>query len=441
MLKGYIHPNFGQVARTFSEQLPVDRPGGAALCVYYRGEPVVDIWGGTINKEMEPWQADTLSLSFSTTKGIASTLLHKCVDQGLINYDDPVAKVWPEFGANGKRGITLRHIMSHEAGLYHFKHMVDHAERILDWEYMVEQLAKAAPRHKPGKTNGYHAFTYGWLAGEIARRAMDGKSFAELVKTEIADPLELDGLFVGLPKDQMHRRAHLVTNNGRPGKKPKSKLLAKGAMAAAVVGMRMVNFDFNETINAFHTRGMIDMDFNDESVVAASIPAVNGMFSAQSLAKLYSVMASGGDYKGKTFISRDTLAQVSQVQNRNLGRVIPMPMHWRLGFHRVFAFGQSVPQGFGHFGFGGSGAWCDPSRELSVGYVLNSGVGTPFGDARIVRINTVVLKTVEDLRRKEMAQGRPNLSVSLSRSQSPLAASSVMYNRSSGNPTNINQLH
>lgn len=441
MLKGYIHPNFGQVARTFSEQLPINKPGGAALCVYYRGEPVIDIWGGTINKEMEPWQPDTVSLSFSTTKGIASTLLHKCVDQGLLSYDDPVSKVWPEFAANGKRGITLRHIMSHEAGLYHFKHMVDRADRILDWEYMVEQLAKATPRHKPGKTNGYHAFTYGWLAGEIARRAMDGKSFKDLVKQEIADPLELDGLFVGMPKDQMHRRAHLVTNNGRPGKKPKSKLLAKGAMAAAIVGARMVNFDFNETVNAFHTRGMIDMDFNDEAVVSASIPAVNGMFSARSLAKLYSVMAMGGEYNGKSFISRETLSQVSQVQNRNLGRVIPMPMHWRLGFHRVFAFGQRVPAGFGHFGFGGSGGWCDPSRELAVGYVLNSGVGTPFGDARIVRINTSVLKTVDFLRRTELAHGKPQLALSVHSPESKLSASTALYGNQSRRQSTANQLH
>ena len=145
-------------------------PGGAAVCVWHRGEVVVDCWGGTRDDAGRRWEEGTVSVSFSTTKGVTSTLLHVLADRGLVDYDAPVCEYWPEFGQAGKRDLSVRHALCHEAGLFDVRSMVDKAERMLDWDYMAGALAAATPCHEPGKSHGYHGFTYGWLVGELVRR-------------------------------------------------------------------------------------------------------------------------------------------------------------------------------------------------------------------------------------------------------------------------------
>ncbi|MEM7408938.1 MAG: serine hydrolase domain-containing protein [Myxococcota bacterium] len=394
MLNGSVHPDFERTAKTFLKQVP-SGPGGAALCVYHRGEKVVDCWAGTRNLDGDPWEEDTLSLSYSTSKGVASTLLHMLVDRGLLDYDDPVAAHWPEFAQGGKAEITIRQVMCHEAGLYSIRQLVDHAHRMLDWEYMVEALGDAVPLHRPGKAHGYHGLTYGWLVGELIQR-VTGKSFSDLLASEIAEPLGLDGLFIGLPKRQMKRRATLIP----------SGLVQPGGTSAQNIQrwsrginrfLRLVGnpVDLEQVAEALLPTGMDDLDFDSEEFLRVPVPAANGMFTARSLAKLYATLANDGELGGVRLLSRDTLWRATEVQNRGIGRVIPIPMHWRLGYHRVATLGASVPAGFGHSGFGGSGAWADPDRELSVALTLNSGVGTPFGDLRIIRIGTAALRCAE----------------------------------------------
>jgi CubicO group peptidase (beta-lactamase class C family) len=216
MLEGYVHPDFADVARTLRKLIPRDRAGGAAVCVYHRGEKVVDAWGGTLDEQGRPWAEDTLAFSFSTTKGVASTLLHVLADRGLVDYDTPVAEYWPEFAQAGKQRITVRQLMCHEAGLYHIADMVGHASEMLDWETMCRTLAAAEPCHEPGDAHGYHGLTYGWLVGEIACRVM-GKPFSELIASELAKPLDLDGLYCGMPADQIHRCAPLLGSSWERG--------------------------------------------------------------------------------------------------------------------------------------------------------------------------------------------------------------------------------
>ena len=395
MLEGYVHPDFAKVAAVLNRQIPHNRPGGAAVCIYHRGEKVVDVWGGTKDREGNPWQADTLSFSFSTTKGIASTLLHVLVDEGLLDYDQPVARYWPEFAQAGKQSITVRQVMCHEAGLYHIREMIEHAEQMLDWNYMTKTIAEAQPIHRPGAHNGYHGLTYGWIVGEIAQR-ITGKSFAQLIKEKLADPLELDGLYVGMPEDQMYRRAKLIQGAVRGEGKPNK--LKKLAMKALTLGLKLTTIDLDDTFSALMPKGILSMDMNDPGVVQACMPSINGMFTARSLARMYAALANGGEFEGVRIMSAETLRKATRVQNTNLGRVVPVPMRWRLGYHRSFALGHKVPGAFGHYGFGGSGAWADPKRQLSVAMVLNSGVGTPFGDFRILNINNATLSCTESRR-------------------------------------------
>jgi len=393
MLKGYVHPDFWSVARLLKSFIPRTGTGGAAVAAYHRGEKVVDLWGGTRDETGSRWEEDTISLSYSTTKGVASTALHMLVDRGELDYDDPVARYWPEFSAEGKGAITVRQLMCHEAGLYDISSMVNHANEMLDWKRMTEVLAKAAPIHPPGAAHGYHGLTYGWLVGELVQR-ISGKTFSEFLATEIAGPLDLDGLFVGLPEDAMHRRAKLIqaalTSDAALERRRKF-----GRGADRFLKVLRVPVDLLESAAALIPVGMEELDFNSEVVAAACIPAVNGIFTARSLARLYAVLANGGELDGVRLLGPETLARATQVQNRGLDRVVPLPMHWRLGYHRVFAPFRNVQRAFGHFGFGGSGAWADPHRNLSVALTLNHGIGTPFGDSRMARVGAAAIKAAD----------------------------------------------
>lgn len=395
MLQGYFHPEFSRVARALERLIPSSGKGGAAVCVYHRGEKVVDVWGGTRDEEGSPWQEDTLALSYSTSKGVASTLLHILVDRGLADYEDPICEIWPDFARSGKEEITIRQLLCHEAGLYDIRSMVDHAERMLDWRYMVETLADATPAHRPGAAHGYHALTYGWLVGEIVQR-LTGKPYGEAVEAELAKPLGLDGMFVGLPPDQLHRRAQLILPAVmRRGGDAIDRLEAYTRRLGRLTRLIRVRVDLGGLASALIPRGIDELDFNSEAFVSVPIPAANGMFTARSLARMYALLAADGELDGVRLLSRETVWRASEVQNRGVGRVIPLPMHWRLGYHRVPTLGVSVPNGFGHFGFGGSGAWADPDRDLAVALTLNSGVGTPFGDLRMVRIGSAAARCAD----------------------------------------------
>ena len=398
MLEGYIHPDFSDVARVLRRQIPNarrGRMGGAAVCVYHRGEVVVDCWGGTRDAAGTPWQEDTIALSYSTTKGVASTLLHVLADRGLVDYDRPVADYWPEFAAAGKERISVRQVLSHEAGLYRVRDLVDDAGRMLDWKYMCDALAAGAPCHPPGATHGYHAWTYGWLVGEIAQR-VTGRRFSELLEKELAAPLGLDGCYVGVPPDQMRRRAQPIGGRAGGSRLRLGRFVpAAGRALERTFQFARIDYDLAEVRAALVPHGIERLDFGSEAWAAASVPSANGMFTARSLARLYAMLAGGGEIDGVRLLSRETIERATRVQNRGIGRVVPYPLHWRLGYHRVNTLGARVPKGFGHSGFGGSGAWADPERHLAVGMVLNSGTGSPLGDLRIVRIGTTAIRCAD----------------------------------------------
>jgi CubicO group peptidase (beta-lactamase class C family) len=395
MVEGYVHRDFELVARAFRRLLPRRKPGGAALCVHHRGRCVVDVWAGQRDLQGTAWTADTLALSYSTTKGVLSTLVHMLVDRGKLDYDQPVARYWPEFAQCGKASITVRHLLCHEAGLYDIRGLIDHARRMLDWPFMVRALERSRPAHTPGEQHGYHGLTFGWLVGELIERA-GGASLDRQLADEIAGPLELDGLFVGLAAAHRGRLASLVES--RLGATGSRDIDVSGASTASSLlrergtrrGLRMAGapLDLSQISSAFMPMGIEELDWNDEELLSARIPAVNGLFTARSLSRLYAALAGGGSLEGVRLLGAETLERATRVQNRGRGRVIPLPMDWRLGYHGVPTVRAKVPHGFGHFGLGGSGAWADPHRSLSLALVVNTGLGTPFGDTRIIRVSS-----------------------------------------------------
>jgi CubicO group peptidase (beta-lactamase class C family) len=386
MIKGECSTEFLPVARALERQLARTRYGGAAVCVYHRGKKVVDIWGGVKDMTGRPWQSDTMSVSFSTTKGVTATALHLLVDRGLLDYDDRVAKFWPEFAQAGKGDITVRHLLSHQAGLYPMRSRIDHARRMLDWEYMIDTLAKATPAHRPGTAHGYHAFTFGWLVGEVVQR-VTGRRLAEVIESELARPLGLDGLYIGAPAEQIPRAAELFMS--RRGMDRVGSLIRNGERIQRVFSALRLPVNLLHSTEALAPEGIEHFEWSAPETLAASIPAANGLFTARSLARLYAVL--GGAANGTTLLSEDTLRRATEVQSRKIDLVVPFPMHWRLGYHRAATMRGTPPRAFGHYGFGGSGAWVDPDRRLAMAMVLNSGLGTPFGDLRTARIGGTVL--------------------------------------------------
>lgn len=403
-MDGFVHPDFCRVVDALRAQL-AGSAGGAAVCVYHHGECVVDIWGGNRDELGSAWTHDTMAPSFSTTKGVASTLLHMMVDRGLLDYGDRVAKHWPEFAQNGKQAITVRQILAHQSGLYHIRQMIDHADRMLDWPYMIRAIEQARPIHEPGTRTGYHGLTYGYLVGELLQR-VTGKRFSALVQEELVQPLQLDGMHIGAPKEVLYRAARLL-QAGRGILDQRSLLNPDHAAANPVVRLwaqatqqmlRLlgVQLDLESILDALAPRGISSFDFGADETLSAAIPAANGLFTARSLARMYAALANGGELDGIKLLSRRTLQRAIQPQEATAGRlVIPFDLRWRLGYHGVTTT-HGVPQrGFGHFGFGGSGAWADPDHRLAVAMIVNCGIGTPLGDLRIMRISGSVLDCVD----------------------------------------------
>ena len=388
-MDGWVHPGFEGVERVFRRQLR-RTTGGAAVAVYHRGELVVDLWGGS-RAERQPWQRDTLAMCFSTTKGVVSTALHLLADRGQIDYDAPVAAYWPQFAQHGKERVTVRHVLTHSAGLHRMRTLVDHAERMLDWEYMVTALERAEPAYEPGTRYGYHALTYGWLVGELVRR-VSGRPIARFVEEELARPLGLDGLYVGCPPEQRGRVAPLAPMAGGLGRRLG---LDPGALMGGRVGripeLLRLPVSPHRLASALLPRGIEDVLWGPE-VMDAEIPAANGFFTARSLARMYAMVAHGGELGGVRLLSPQTLEKIAVVHSRGPDLVLVLPMGWRLGYHSAFTTRGTVPGAFGHFGFGGSGGWADPRRDLALAMVCNRGTGSPIGDLRMIELGTAVAR-------------------------------------------------
>ena len=357
--------------------------GGAAVAVYHRGELVVDIWTGAADATGAPWDRDTMAISFSTTKGVVATVIHRLADRGALDYDDPVTKYWPEFGGEGKDGITIRHLLTHQAAMHSIKPLVATAETLLDWDEMVRILAAASPAWEPGTRSGYHALTYGWLVGEVIRR-ITGLSVNEAVQREVVQPLGLDSMFIGPDVEHRDRIADLLFDSNSDERL--EKMFA-----------RVERFDrFRPMVEALVVPEMLDM-FKTHRVHDGEIPAANGVFTARDLARMYAALATPDDFDQPPLISAATMAQVTAIQTEGRDAVVQFPMRWRLGYHLAGTTAGILPKGFGHFGFGGSGGWGDPESGLAVAMVLNQVAGTPFGDTRLLRVGGAAVRAASRL--------------------------------------------
>lgn len=393
---GSVDERFIDLASQFSRlQDARSQQGGAALVVYFQGQKVVDIFTGKKSQE-EDWQSDTLAMCYSTGKGILATLAHILVSEGILEYDQPIAHYWPEFAQNGKANITLRHVLSHQSGLFDIRNMIDAATEMLDWSHMLDVVAAATPRFSAGQSFAYQPLTYGWILGGVIEKAAK-QPLNWLMERYLVQPLELDGAYFGTPASELDRVARLLLKPKPPtSTKPQTKKNSQPRKAS--ISERLLELsgqnpqDFQD---AMIPKGMRHFSFYSDEGLQAVIPAANGVFTADSLAKVYAMLANQGQWQGQQFIRLEVFKQLSTVQSKARDRVMPIPMHWRLGYHRILTMGKRAPHGFGHVGFNGSGAWCDFDRELSFAYTHNFNVTSATGDYRLWGLSQETLRCAD----------------------------------------------
>ena len=381
----FADERFSPVVDAFKALFRRRRDGGGAIAVYWQGEPVVDIWAGYADVgAREPWQADTMSMSFSTTKGITATVVHRLLERDVLALDEPVATWWPEFGQHGKDDILLSELLTHHAGLSRIRGLLDVPGDLIDHQRVAAMLAA---RKTSGRLRGvpaYHGLTYGWLVGTVVERAT-GLPFGEVVQREIVEPLGLDGMYVSTPSSQHHRVATLF-----PGIYP---LGLNGDQLAATMGRvpRLRPF-----VDALLPSGFEKM-VNTPALLSTTMPAANGVVTARSLARMYGALAAEGFVDGIRFLEPKTVLAAGKVQTKDRDRVLGFRMRWRLGYHQGFVADAPQPRmAFGHFGFGGSGAWADPETGLAMAFTTNrlGSITTPVADARLARLGGLALTCV-----------------------------------------------
>ena len=368
-IHGEVAPGFERVRDAFQKNFDEGKEIGAAFSAYHRGLKVVDLWGGVADPGTgAEWKQDTIMLVFSTTKGATAICANKLAEDGLLDVDAPVIDYWPEFAANGKSEIPVSYLLSHQAGLAWIDGDMT-AEEALSWEPVVAALAEQRPSWDPGSQHGYHATTYGWLVGEVIRR-ITGTSVGTYFREEIAAPLGLD-FWIGLPEEQEPRVGKLtpmipgeitVEKLVDPGDDPVAQMIAAFLGPATMLGKAL-----------FAPGGSLtdQQIWNSRAMRAAEVPAANGVGDARSLARMYA--ACIGEVDGVRLLSTEQVKRATTQQTKGPNKVLmDMDIQFGLGFmlpSTLMTLGG--PNGFGHFGAGGSVGWADPDPELSFGYVMN----------------------------------------------------------------------
>lgn len=320
---------------------------GIQVAAYRNGALVVDAWSGIANGNSETTRSiavdgDTLFPVFSTTKGIAATILHLLVERGQVAYDTRVAEVWPQFAAHGKQDITLRQCMTHMAGLPHLPSGIGWTQ-LHDWDAMCAALANIEPSWPPGTRMEYHAITYGWLLGEVAQR-VDGRAFSQLVQEEICGPLGIETLFVGLPSALESRVATLET---RDFETP----VIDDAVPQAVPGWL---WPLHEMMNRSDAR-------------RACQPASNGIMNARAIARHYAALLPGG-VDGIELLPPERIREATAWQRLADETPLRMGLGYMIGGEDSVMGNETA---FGHGGFGGSLGFADPESRLVFGLTKN----------------------------------------------------------------------
>jgi CubicO group peptidase (beta-lactamase class C family) len=363
-VSGFCPPAFQAVREAFAANFAEDRELGARFALAVEGEIVIDLMGGWADRAMtRPFAEDTLTPVFSTTKAMASLMVARLVGQGSLSYQTRVADLWPEFGAAGKGALTVEQVLSHQAGLCGLAGPMSSADWY-DWDGICARLAAMTPLWPPGTASGYHPVTFGYLAGEIFRRA-DGRTIGTALREDVAAPHGLD-LWIGLPDAEHHRVAQVR----RPPAMPHLGEITEPRRLA------------------FFTRWATPGGVDEATARRAEIPSANGHATAPALARLMAILALDGQLDGEAVLPRGLSSDAGRERIAGRDLVLPYDMGWGAGFIRnegLWIYGPGR-QTFGHSGWGGSCAFADPERGVSGAYVMNRQSAELIADSRARRL-------------------------------------------------------
>ena len=337
----------------FDRQLAVGLQHGAQLVVYDGTERVVDLAGGTTGPNGDETTPETKHLIWSCTKPLVGTCVHQLVEDGELDYDDPVVDHWPSFarGDDGKRAVTVRHVLSHQTGMP-TSELDGDPTRWGDWEGIVETMETQELQDEPGTTAAYHTVTYGWLVGELVRQ-VTGTRIEEYAEKRVFEPLGMDQTSVGV-------------RDGRP------------EAVADITG-----FDIFDRC-ADPQEGLVDLSpeaaaglGNNPGVLQAVIPAANGISTARDMGRFFACMANGGELDGTRLLEPETVDKATELQIETTDDgTLSRPMRYAMGYWRGGTvsdlFGTlSSTETFGHVGLGSVVGWVDPTADLTFAYVCN----------------------------------------------------------------------
>jgi CubicO group peptidase (beta-lactamase class C family) len=310
-VNGHAEARFDKVAEALGEELASGNEVGAAIAIDVDGESVLDIWGGyTDAAKTVPWGEDTIVNVWSSTKTVTSMSALMLADRGLLDLDAPVANYWPEFAANGKEDVRVRHLLSYTSGVAGWQEQMT-TDDLFDWDKATSMLAAQAPWWEPGTASGYHALNYGFLIGELVRRTA-GTSLKDFVRDEIAGPLGAD-FQIGAKPEDAGRIAQLIPPppfdipfDALPEDSPMRKTLTNPAPEADIA----------------HTTAWRDADLG----------AVNGHGNARSLARMLSPVSRGGAANGVELLSAPTIERIFEVQSHGPDLVLAAPLKFGIGY-------------------------------------------------------------------------------------------------------------
>ncbi|MGE5446077.1 MAG: serine hydrolase domain-containing protein, partial [Ignavibacteriales bacterium] len=283
-ISGFVKPGFEAVREAFVENFERRHELGAACCIYYRGEKVVDLWGGVRNEvTREPWEEDTMVVVFSATKGLSGLAMALAHSRGLFDYDERISKYWPEFAQQGKDKITIRQLLAHQAGLFAFDELGDKST-LADLDRLAAVLAQQKPAHEPGTQQVYHALTLGYYESELLRRVdPKGRSIGQYFQDEIAAPLGLD-FYIRLPEEIPNTRLTTL----------RQAKIGVSAMFTMPNPFLLAVMNPRSAIRRALVGSWFPLD--KERVYARNfeVPSGGGVGTARAIAHAYSVFATGG---------------------------------------------------------------------------------------------------------------------------------------------------
>jgi CubicO group peptidase (beta-lactamase class C family) len=366
-VNGYCDARFGAVRDAFVRNFDLHGEVGACAGVMVDGRMVVDLWAGYADgARTRPWERDTIVNVYSTTKGMVAVCAHRLVERGLLDVDAPVARYWPEFAQAGKELLPVRFLLNHKAGLPAVREPLPMGT-LYDWNAMAAALAREAPWWEPGTKHGYHAVTFGFLVGEVARR-VSGKSVGTYFRDEVAAPLGID-FHIGLGPEHDARTA---------------ELLAAPPPAPGSEQFKVITDIFSQpespTVRALTNPPdlVVPGVVNTRQWRAAEIPASNGHGNARALARFYGALARGGVLDSVRVLKESTIEEAVAEQSNGMDEILRIPSRFGLGFALTrpnLRLGHGL-RSFGHTGMGGSIGFADPDAKIGFGYAMNQSIST-----------------------------------------------------------------